>query len=890
MSTVGRVGSVAILLCVAVLANVPAPIHAQPAAATAPGSPGGSAGQLILDDLGVWRAFYAWQTPLVRKAEGGELKEGPDSASYGPIHAAKSPPPPVEWIKPDFDDSAWAQLHNRRHGRVDYGFWDSSPSVSMQCLRGRFKVDDPAAVRGLKLTLTYRGGVVVYLNGKELARANMPKDGVITAGMLADDYPPDAFIRPDKSCISIFAIHDQGQFIRSDKEALAKRIREVNELELKPADLVKGVNVLALEFHRAPYFGNGLEKENGNHVSAWSTCGLVRLALRADAGVTANSARPKGVQIWPSSVLRRATPFDFADPLEKPAPLSIVGCRNGQFTGKVMITSDAALTGVKAAISDLAAKVGNTVIPAARAKVLYVLRDDTQLLDRRMENGFWDTLSETPPGQIEPAKIAGSKTPGGAIQPIIVKVAVPADAVPGDYAGKLTVTVNGAATDLPVRLRVVDFKLPDPMDYVTHMGIVESPESVALQYQVPLWSDEHFKLIEKSFQLLSELGNKYVAIPLIARTNFGNEQSMVRWVKDGDGYKYDFTVFDRYLDLAIKYQKMDVVCLYIWDRYTGSKTWVGIEPSTEPIVTRWDPATSKAEDMKAPKFDSPEGDKAWGPLLKETLAHIEKRGLGQAAMLGMNAEWLPTKEIAAAYLRWWPKAKWVSNQHADRRGDDIFGIPVAYNTAVYVAFCLPPGRPTHRAKGGRDYGWQTYTDLFPRGAATWTPLWPDAHPAAFRLIMEVAFSVNCSGLGRAGADFWPVLGRDFKMPPDSNSKRSHTVTARFPNSSWEQVNMDTGCEALLAPGPAGAVPTERYEQVREGVQDCEARVVIEKAILSGKLDAETVKRAWAVLDDRQWRIHSACCHWSCFEGAGAIGSAEDLYSMAGEVANKVGGK
>jgi hypothetical protein len=359
-------------------------------------------------------------------------------------------------------------------------------------------------------------------------------------------------------------------------------------------------------------------------------------------------------------------------------------------------------------------------------------------------------------------------------------------------------------------------------------------------------------------------------------------------VKDGESWKFDFTLFDRYVDVARKYQTMDVVCLYIWDRYTGSKTWAGIEPSTEPWVTRWDPQTGKAEEMKAPKFDSPEARQTWGPLLREVIARLEKRGLGEAAMLGINAEWLPTKEIAQAYAEFWPKAKWVSNQHADIRDSMVMGLlPVKYNTAVYVAFCLPPGLATGRgAREGRYYGWQTKTDLFPRGAATWTPLWPDAHLAAFRFTMEVAFSVNCSGLGRAGADFWPVLGSDYRMPADNNSKRSRTLTARFPNSSWEQVNMDTGAEALLAPGPDGAAPTERFEQVREGVQDCEARIFIEKAILSGRLDPDTVKKCREVVDDRAWRIHSGCCRWFYLEEAGTADLPGRLYSMAAELAGK----
>ena len=91
---------------------------------------------------------------------------------------------------------------------------------------------------------------------------------------------------------------------------------------------------------------------------------------------------------------------------------------------------------------------------------------------------------------------------------------VPADAAPGVYEGKLSVS-GPKPTQVPIRLKVVDWKLPDPKDYVTHMGIIQSPETVAMKYKVPLWSEKHWKLIEKSFQHLGEIGNKVVVLPLI---------------------------------------------------------------------------------------------------------------------------------------------------------------------------------------------------------------------------------------------------------------------------------------------------------------------------------------------------------------------------------------
>ena len=44
---------------------------------------------------------------------------------------------------------------------------------------------------------------------------------------------------------------------------------------------------------------------------------------------------------------------------------------------------------------------------------------------------------------------------------------------------------------------------------------------------------------------------------------------MVRWVKEGDTCKPEFSVMDRYLDLAQKYMHPRVVFFYLWDRLPG---------------------------------------------------------------------------------------------------------------------------------------------------------------------------------------------------------------------------------------------------------------------------------------------------------------------------------
>ncbi len=859
-------------------------------------APPAATGKVVLDQTSLWRMFASWNTPLVRGD--GELKEQLNS-SYPYGFAAKTPPPPADWMQPDFPDGAWSSWKPRQGWALyDYGFefaGAAGPTLSLMCLRGRFAVDDPAKVRNLSLTLAYRGGVTVYLNGQEVARANLPKGGLDPA-TLAEDYPPEAFVHEESvksGSRCILAEYGQPE---KYKALLEKRIRRLETLTIDQKFLRKGINVLAVEIHRAPYFGSGLEREGMNHVSVWSTAGLVSLQLAAEAGIAPNNGRPAGIQVWSCADIRRPSPMDYHDPLEKLEPVRIVGCRNGAFDGRIMIASDKPLSGVKARGGELRQKAGKGVIPAANVRLLYTIRDDKMTMRYPVPaGGFWDSLEAEPPAT------ANVVPGGGAAQSILLKVSVPADAVPGDYTGTISVSADGlAATDVPVELKVVGWKLPDPKDFGTHMGIIQSPDSVALQYKVPLWSEEHWKLMEETFKLLGEIGNNYVTAPVITRTNFGNEQSMIRWVKTDTGYRYDFTIFDRYLDLAQKYQKVDVLCLYAFDMYVGCiENLSGIVEWTRGkkcglLMTLWDPKTGKCEDLESPPYDSPEEFKKFlGPLFREIGARVAKRGLADAMMLGISGDYggggAPTKELGALYKELLPGAKWVANPHADCRGKSVGGIPVGYNTSYYLSLCPPP------ESGKRFYGWKYKSDYHARARGETTPL------TCWRTWVEAALVHNLSGRGRMGADFWPVLKpSDWKGLKAANAreKKTNSVAARYPESDWSQLNLDRGAEAILAPGPHGAMPTENFEQLRQGIQECQARISIEKAILAGKLAPDLAKRCQTLLDQRTWRIRGLgsvagntggggligqpITIW--YEGAGSAGLSEALFSAAAEVA------
>lgn len=85
--------------------------------------------------------------------------------------------PPATWIQTGFDDSSWLQ----GPGGVGYGDGDDGTTISsarVVYLRKNFTVANPGDIASLMLFVDYDDGFVAYLNGQEIARANVGTPGV----------------------------------------------------------------------------------------------------------------------------------------------------------------------------------------------------------------------------------------------------------------------------------------------------------------------------------------------------------------------------------------------------------------------------------------------------------------------------------------------------------------------------------------------------------------------------------------------------------------------------------------------------------------------------------------------------------------------------------------
>ena len=105
------------------------------------------------------------------------------------------------WSAPSFDDSAWPS----GHGQLGYGDGDEGTLIGSGAatnknrtsyFRTTFQVADTSAVSQLNLLLVRDDGAVVYLNGQEVLRDNMPGSGAITYGT-----PPVAAIGADDESV-----------------------------------------------------------------------------------------------------------------------------------------------------------------------------------------------------------------------------------------------------------------------------------------------------------------------------------------------------------------------------------------------------------------------------------------------------------------------------------------------------------------------------------------------------------------------------------------------------------------------------------------------------------------------------------------------------------------
>lgn len=856
-----------------------------------------------------WRQHLTAMHPLLSESAAKEAGRPADSKSLVLTNRGKlswnfrkktfgfvSSPPPVDWAQPDFKDGDWPVVRG--------SFGTGAQEVGLVCRRGRFVVNDPAGVKKLTMDLSFKGGVVAYLNGHEFARAHLPK-GDLSPDTRAGPYPLDAYFVKDGK--------DKGKHLHwykhraaSYKPQWALRTRKLRSVPLPVDKLRKGVNVLAMASYASSFPAACVKKGMGD----WAPLGFGRALLRAEAakGAIVPAIGPaKGFSLWNAEVVRRVHDQDFGTPGVPLQPIRIVGARNGRFSGYVVASSDTAIEGLTAKLEKpLASKDGGT-IAAEGVEIRFGLLGSKMRRRYGQKEFGGEVLRFNGLLAGAPAKVAvrtlvygrgskpdeiglPSKPRPRANQPIWVAVNVPKDAKAGTYGGNLVVSAKGVEpAKVPIELEIADYAVPDLKDRLSEISIYHSADTLAAKYKKPLWSEEHWKLIEETLTWIGGIGNHTLILNLMSKEQTGNEESCVYWIKKEDGsYGYDFKQMDRYLDLFLKthdVKQVDAVCLMLYGKAALANAKWGQAKYDENgfsktgqkgkmTVTLLDPKTGAKSDLQLPNYGTPEAKTTLAPFLKAVREKLEKRGLWKQALIGMPADMAPTPAGARMLHELLPGMTWFTGCHQNQRGykfktkEGPKFVPITHLERVYQGYIPDPAKT-------RKFGWQLGRIELAFNRSGFSPLnfYPASFPLPwkFRIVMEVNLASGLRGAGRLGADYW---GMGLK------SYGGGTFYSRYPQSSLGQTSLTANCADLLVPGPKGPIPSVRFENLREGIQSAEAVISIQKALLAKKVPEDLAKECWKLLDER---VNYCRMLHIGMEHQGWVDRNRKLYRMAAKV-------
>lgn len=483
-----------------------------------------------------------------------------------------------------------------------------------------------------------------------------------------------------------------------------------------------------------------------------------------------------------------------------PRPMVLVGPRNGFASGHVVLRD----VDVRQLVMEDLVHPAGFRYPARFMDVNFMVRE---IPERNWSSErFEGILSELP--------LRVSADP---LLPVHLSTRIPAQTPPGIYRGFL----RAGSMRVPVELRIPEFVSPSPREWLTWGHLIHLPEAVALKYGDELWSDEHFERIVPSLQRLAELGNNVFHIPVERETHLGNDHGMLVFREEGGRYVPDFRFVERFLRLIHEHNGPPrVLWLYLYEPRQGPHRQPAQEQTRITTIT----PQGRLGEAVIPSAGMGPADDTWRAVIHGMRQRVQALGWDpDSVMVGAGADHRPDKHMADFFNAFDPVVQWVVFSHW--RGDPRYGDrPVIINHGLNVGFAeIPDVLDTRKSRDLLGGGWETdsvvpWISTYRGHAYSDTPL------VRYRFMPDVSVfsrhSLHFGGIGRIGLDGWRV------HDPETGLERATWMRQR--NSWYRLVRLTT--HELTVPGPDGAAPTLRHAQIREGLQEAEARITLERML------------------------------------------------------------
>jgi hypothetical protein len=245
--------------------------------------------------------------------------------------------------------------------------------------------------------------------------------------------------------------------------------------------------------------------------------------------------------------------------------------------------------------------------------------------------------------------------PGKTIRPVWFSIDIPSNTLPGIYKGAIKIISEKHLAVLNLEIKVQRQTLPKPHDWSFRLDLWQNPWIISAYYGLKPWSVEHKALLKKHLKLYADAGGKFITANVVhavwADDTYG---SLVEWIKKKDGsWKFDYTIFDQYVQLAIETGIDKAITIYSPIPYGEAFRYLD-ETTGNYKYERWLPTSDTFK-------------RNWTRFLNDLKSHLEKKGWFDRTYIGIN-ENTPEQMLAAIRIikdhskRW--KITYAGDWHA----------------------------------------------------------------------------------------------------------------------------------------------------------------------------------------------------------------------------------
>ncbi|MGA2617227.1 MAG: DUF4091 domain-containing protein [Thermoguttaceae bacterium] len=388
-----------------------------------------------------------------------------------------------------------------------------------------------------------------------------------------------------------------------------------------------------------------------------------------------------------------------------------------------------------------------------------------------------------------------------------ISVRVPADAASGLYRGQVTLEADGATSRLPVEVTVSKAVVPQRrgLKLFTWLFYDAAPGWGQLPHKLggQPWDERDWATLQAIARNMVEHRQNVFTVPVIHNVLSGPDVFAVRTLKQGDSYRFDFSIFDRCVETFLKEDPEATIVggyLALFGATGRPLDGRGNFAMRSPQVLVFDFSTGqKVSTLESVDVDTASYQGFLKALLPALQEHLETKGWTRQFYISLNDETFPQLVrsrlgLAEEMHKLAPKLRVLdANRNTDQAGSIDVWFPLPNQFEAHREFYAA------RQRAGDEVGF--YTCVTPGG-------YNMNRFVSYPLLKTRLLHWYNFKFGLTGFLHW---GYNAQLPP----------------ADAPEVIMDGDANLVYKDAAGYPVPSIRQEAMRDGIEDYELLKVAE---------------------------------------------------------------